>query len=399
MFVMSNAFFSQAEITQSDRWKHGPLELHLVPEPKKNRHAFGGLVVQWNQDQCGGVARDARVLKQLQRRRIINGTNPNQVVAPTLYGYSELLGMLGSLLPTSALKRLGIKRPRSTFWLWPLVAGMDFRSPSKLERLSPEVLSRLTEQHLRHLACTIPPAFERWVWTRLMRSARFGMDNYAENSSLRLLAGDTRFWMHRLYRIAIDLYESFPPVEDDDPDWTPLNRIQKKFQAYVPDEDRSSFQVTRPRMGGHLWYANDSKDREWITNLLLTGDATAASLDPIVEVLRGSAAHEDFSQRYSWVKEDFERAFYSKRSKLRVSLYECLDDCPVHDGCDTPGYEEILFRDLMAFFDRRDQHIILALRQGKTKSNIAAELGHNGHAAISRRVHIIQKKVMRLLKS
>jgi len=51
----------------------------------------------------------------------------------------------------------------------------------------------------------------------------------------------------------------------------------------------------------------------------------------------------------------------------------------------------------MAFFDERDRTIILALRQGKTQTEIAEELGHSSHASISRRVKIIQAKVKKLL--
>ncbi len=132
-------------------------------------------------------------------------------------------------------------------------------------------------------------------------------------------------------------------------------------------------------------------------DLLIDGDTTFESLEPVVEVLLGSAAHEDFSERYSWVKEDFERAFYSKRSKVKVRLHEFIDECPVHDGSDTPGYENVLFRDLMAFFDQRDRTIILALRQGKTQSAIAEQLGHSGHASVSRRIKAIENKMRQLL--
>jgi hypothetical protein len=68
------------------------------------------------------------------------------------------------------------------------------------------------------------------------------------------------------------------------------------------------------------------------------------------------------------------------------------------DGDDTPGYGEILFRDLMAFFDERDQRIILALREGRTRSAIAEEMGHAGHAAISRRVKQIENKMRLILR-
>lgn len=74
--------------------------------------------------------------------------------------------------------------------------------------------------------------------------------------------------------------------------------------------------VFGPRMGGDLWQSDDPKDRERITDLLINNDATIQSLEPLVEVLLGSRAHEDFSDRYSWVKEDFERAFYQNAPEL-----------------------------------------------------------------------------------
>ena len=104
MRVMSNAFLWQAEVTQVDRWEHGPLEINLVPEPQDlTMHEFGGLVAQWNCQQCAGSLRDAHTLEALQAKGLVRGMNPNFVIAPTWCGYSELLGMLGSLLPDRIL--------------------------------------------------------------------------------------------------------------------------------------------------------------------------------------------------------------------------------------------------------------------------------------------------------
>jgi DNA-binding NarL/FixJ family response regulator len=56
-----------------------------------------------------------------------------------------------------------------------------------------------------------------------------------------------------------------------------------------------------------------------------------------------------------------------------------------------------MFRDLLAFFDQRDRHLLVALRHGKTVSEIANELGHSGHAAVSRRVRSVKEKLRILL--
>lgn len=400
MRVLSNAFLSQVEITQVDRWNHGPLEIHLVPEPQESGHSkFGGLVYEWNSGQCGGFLRDAETLDSLGSIGLHPGKNPNIVIAPTHCGYSELLGMLGSLLPDDLLASYGIDRPESNFWLWPLVESNKIRSLENLELYSSGQLNQISDEHLIKLASVVPIAFEKWIWTRLTRSKRFGLRDFARDSSLRMLAGDIRFWMHRLYRIAIELYESSPVVEQDDESWHSLDEISLKMNSVIPKHQRKNFKVSRPRMGGQLWQSDDPSEREWVTDLLVRGDTTFQSLEPIVDVLMGSAAHEDFSDRYSWIKEDFERAFYSKRSRVKVRMFEFIDNCAVHQGVETPGYEDILFRDVMAFFDARDRTIILALRQGKTQSEIAEQLGHSGHASICRRVKAIEFKMQEILRN
>jgi hypothetical protein len=146
-----------------------------------------------------------------------------------------------------------------------------------------------------------------------------------------------RFWMHRLYRVAIDVYESFPPTEYEEDHWESLEEIARYMNETIPEDERASYRLTRPRMGGDLWNPEDPDDRAWITGLLIDGDTTVESLEPVVEVLLGSATHEDFSTRYSWIKEDFERAFYSKRSKIKVRLHEFTDECPVYE-CNGPHF-------------------------------------------------------------
>jgi hypothetical protein len=57
----------------------------------------------------------------------------------------------------------------------------------------------------------------------------------------------------------------------------------------------------------------------------------------------------------------------------------------------------VLFRDVFAALDLRERRLILAIRAGKTVTEIGREAGHAGHAAISRRIEQIQAKVRRLL--
>jgi hypothetical protein len=75
--------------------------------------------------------------------------------------------------------------------------------------------------------------------------------------------------------------------------------------------------------------------------------------------------------------------FYSKRSKVMVTLHQTVDDLPAWSADELGGYGDALFRDVLAYFDRRDHRIIVALGHGKSVSEIAGELGHKGGAAVS----------------
>jgi len=129
----------------------------------------------------------------------------------------------------------------------------------------------------------------------------------------------------------------------------------------------------------------------------LTGAGVIESLEPVIELLQSQRAHEDFSNRASWIKEDFERSFYSKRAKFKVELVETLDDAPVWSTDECDGYGEILFRDLLAALNVKERKLLLAVRMGRTVSDIAAAEGLSGHASISRRISVLKTRVQTLL--
>lgn len=120
------------------------------------------------------------------------------------------------------------------------------------------------------------------------------------------------------------------------------------------------------------------------------------SLAPVIELLHTRRAHEDFANRHSWIKEDFERQFYSKRAALKVELIETLDEAPVWSSEDNEGYGQALFRDVLAWLDRKERKLLLALRMGRTATEIAASNGLAGHASVSCRIARLKRKISRM---
>lgn len=382
MKVMSNAFIWQSEIVQSDRWAHGPLELALLPPCDTGSGALARAysTITWNQEHTAGFVRSGDALENLKQLlpHIENRKNPNLIVVPTVSsGTSQLDVMLASLLPDDVLRAAGLVRQSAQLSL----------SDMGLHELPPDYGRRARA------------AFSSFVWTKLVQSKRFGLKSFAAKSSLRLLAGDPMFWMNRIYRIALDRREyCFDECDEvKEPTWKPLEEIRSNLWQQIPEEERSKFIVRRPLQGGFIWDPEIAEDREDILNSAIDGDGVLESIRPVVETLLSSQDHDDFSSRNSWIKEDFERSFYSKRAKTKVTLVETFDDFPVWAVEDNKGYEDVLFRDVLATLEPKERRIVIALRQGKRVSEISRDEGLAGHAAISRRMVSLKAKIKRLL--
>jgi hypothetical protein len=384
MIAVSNAFLFQAEIVQTDRWLQGPLEIAFVDcapglalgdESAKLQLALHS----WNQTYAAGFVRQSDAFDEVTSKipGIGHRKNPNIIVAPrTATGITELHVMLASLLPDAILREAGIKRSRANMAL--ALFGRN--------------------QLPNHYARTVEQAFAKYIWRKLAPGKRSNSAFFSSQSPLRLLAGDPRFWMQRIFRIALERRETwFEPTTHESEGWWPLDEFRSNLYESIPQEDRPSFQVRRPLMGGTLWDENDHDQREAVIDDAITGAGVMESLDPVVDLLRSHKTHEDFSSRGSWIKEDFERSFYSKRAKLKVELVETIDDSPVWDTAECDGYGEVLFRDLLAALNVKERKLLVAVRHGKTPCEIAAAEELRGHAAISRRINKLKEKIRGLL--
>lgn len=379
MRVLSNAFLSQAEIESLDHWEQGPLELIFldVDQIELSECEWTGLVANWNREYQGGWLRDGHTCDKLEELipALKHTKTPNIFIVPRQDGVSELDVMLASLLPEETRQRhdIAIETP-ANMWLLPFGR----------EGLGPDFASRCER------------AFEEYIWSKLMPSTRHHVDCFSRNSPYRLLAGDTRLWMNRIYHVALERWESFPIVSEDSESWEPLEVIQQQVYEELP-ELRGRVEIRRPRTGGEIWNPEDQEECDEVISEAIAGARAVESLENVVDLLLSNATHEDFADRYSWVKEDFERSFYSKRARVKVTLVETVDDFPVWTSNEPQGYENILYRDMLALLDIKERHLVVALRHGKTLTEIAEDLGYKSHSPISRAVSALKEKVRRIL--
>jgi hypothetical protein len=396
MRAISNAMLWQMEVVQKNRWSLGPLELVFIDEPRRDGATefikagmdgkkiaalvFDSMVYQWNQSASGGWLRAADVVDYLAEVHpgLNQRENPNLIFVPQRPdGLTQLHVMLASLLPDSAFARLNMERQSANIAL--NLVGI---------RLLPEGCRELIDRE-----------FSQYIWKRISPAARMNASFFSRSSSLRLLAGDMTFWMHRIYRIAMERREvMFEPVKKEDKGWKPLAELHAAVMNTIPESERGHYEVRRPLYGGDVWNEADPVERREVLNEAIDGVGVMDSLAPVIELLHSRRAHEDFSERYSWIKEDFERQFYSKRAPLKVELVETLDDAPVWASADNEGYGHALFRDVLAWLDQKERKLFLALRMGRTASEIAKSDGLTGHASISRRIACLKQKLTCLLR-
>ncbi len=375
---MSNAHFHEAEITQVDRWDHGPLELVFVEAPEQGAMELTAHICEWNGSQRAGFVRPGESMEALKALvpHLEERRNPNLILVPTYGGNSDLDMMLAGLLPDALVEQHRLTRRRTSLNLLYTNHDLDGGHGSRARA-----------------------AFSQHIWSRLCPRVRLQESAFAANSSLRLLAGDTRFWAHRLYRLALDRRDVyFEPTQNEESHWRPLDELQEKVLSAVPAEERHLFHISRPLMGGTIWDVFDADERDEVIEAAIDGDGVMASLEPVIEVLHQHRTHEDFSDRHSWIKEDFERSFYSKRARLKVDLVETIDDAPAYDLEPNEPYEQVLFRDVIAMLDQKERRLVLALRMGKSASNIARDAGLRGHASVTRRIGALKAKLTRILQ-
>ena len=381
MYAISNAFLYDAEIVQTDRWAWGPLELALLNManiPTELRFKLQMGIHEWNQCHAAGSLRhedafDAvtKGIPGIERRQ-----NPNIIVVPRdASGLTELHVMLASLLPDESLKRCGLERLRPNMSL--MMVGRDALGAGYKEGVEAE--------------------FSRFIWSRLTHGSRRSRAFFSATSSpLRLLSGDIRYWMHRLYRVALYRREMFQPTPEER-QRVSLEDVKAELARQVGADYADRFAVRRPLVGGHVWFAEDAGERDAVIGEALGGAGVMESLAPVIELLNTQHAHEDFSSRYSWVKEDFERSFHSKRARLRVQMIQSVDDAPVWDVSECDGYQSVLERDVFAALDLKSRTLLLALRAGKTVCELGRDAGLTGHASISRQVQRLQAKLRQIL--
>lgn len=347
-------------------------EYVYVPDPHrlgrdKDALAYHVAISEWNLLWEAGVLRHgiAKLHPRLHFLRSYAGRNitllprdeANYMACEPLY----------HLLSKPVLDRFGL--PPVSRGVFPPSASRLVEFPADTERR----LSRAFAHHVWPLLCSGSPleAFER-------------------DESISLLAHNLDFWVPYAYEFVHQRLEGMPryPVEKLEP---AQRRQMRRLKKDVPP----GVAVETPRLGGILWLG---RDEAWeATRAIVDLADERGKLRAILDAIRSHRVVDDFSSRWSYAKEDFERRLYRKRAKTRVTFVELDETIPCH-GPEAEVEADLLWEDFFAVLNAKERQIVVCLRSGVTQvGDIAKEIGYANHSPVSKKLAAIRRKAALLL--
>ena len=301
----------------------------------------------------------------------------NVYLLPDTKNRYEAYVSLYSLLPAKTLQKFGLpllKRP-----IWP-ASGIWYAKDLSL----PNDFRVRLEQ-----------AFASYIWPFINSGSP--LCAFSKDEQTKLLAHNLDFWLPHITSVVEDRLRSYNFVEfESQKEIEDLNKIQQIMNI------EEGVIIDRCRQGGHIWCGEDEAYEA--TQELIAKADKHGKLHSIIDAIRSNRVEEDFSNRWSYAREDFERKLYKKRQKIKVKFVE-LDYSEVEDsygvvGPDSDISETLLWNGFFSLLDVKEKQIVVCLRKGVTNlTEIATEMGYANHSPISKALTRIRQKASKYLES
>ncbi|MFY9553732.1 MAG: hypothetical protein WAV20_01530 [Blastocatellia bacterium] len=211
---------------------------------------------------------------------------------------------------------------------------------------------------------------------------------FSSSDPIRMLSHNLDYWMPYIDIVAQRRARAFGRTEFE-------NRREQNVYRRHQNKMPPGINLRTPLYGGSLWLG--AAEAMNATKEMIEAADDHGNLRSIIDAVRSHRIQDDFSRRWSYEREDFERKLYSKRSKVRVSFVQLDDTIPVH-GPESEIDENLLWEDFFGLLEAKERHVVVCLRSGITQiSDIAKDLGYANHSTISRRLAQIRQKAKTLL--
>ena len=272
------------------------------------------------------------------------------------------------LLPVRTLRRFGL--PTLRRGIWPYWLGQGENSlvfPADFDRR----LERAVSYHL---------------WPLL--APRGAPSAFSESEPIRLLSHNLDFWLPFADMVAQRRMRARGRVPFD-------NEEQERLCAEHQDKMPPGVTLQRPLFGGYVW---TGEEEAWeATREMVQLADEHGHLRGILEAVRSHRIEDDFTERWSYEREDFERKLFRKRAGVRVRFVELEETVPVL-GPDSEAHENLLWEDFFGLLNPKEREIVVCLRNGATTlTEVAQKLGYANHSPISKKLGRIRRMAERLL--
>ena len=350
-------------------------EYVYVPAPRfrRDKDALGyhGAIAQWNTAWESGVLRHELFGDELHPRLAwLKGCADRNIM---LLPHDE-----AKYVACEPLYHLLAKRTLDRFGL-PVVARGSF--PPSASAVKDEEFPADTQQRLSR-------AFAHHVWPLLCSGS--ALEAFERDESISLLAHSLDFWIPYAYEFVHGQLRQLPRF-----DARKLSPEQHQQISEMREDVPAGVTVEIPRIGASLWVG---QDEAWeATRALVDLADERGKLRAILDAIRSHRVADDFSSRWSYAKEDFERKLYRKRAKTRVTFVELDETIPCH-GPDAEVDADLLWEDFFAVLNVKERQIVVCLRSGVTQvGDIAKEIGYANHSPVSKKLAAIRRKAALLL--
>jgi len=345
--------------------------IHFNYDESKRDHEVETFIFEWNIAWETGHLRyqmfQKRIPKQLGWLKDYHDSN--LFIIPenkhNYYAHQHLL----NLLPARTRQKFNLPYTKRGMW------------PSEMHRW---YLNKIFPQNFKN---NLSDAFAYHIWPLLNNMSK--LNKFSKNEPLSVLSHNLNFWapfLNQIIQKKLQEIDRVPFENEKD------KKIWLKASKRIPD----GMTVERPREGTYFWWG---EDEAWQTSKELVEHADKhGNLRVIIDAIKSNRVQDDFSDLWSYEKEDFERKIYQKRNKIKVSFVEIDNVIPVH--CSTSEvHEKLLWEDFFALMNRKEREIIVCLKSGITKmSDIGKHLGYANHSPISKAMSNIRKKAKLMLQ-
>lgn len=231
-------------------------------------------------------------------------------------------------------------------------------------------------------------AFALYIWPLINSGSK--LNAFSSSDPIKLLAHNSDYWLPYINCVIENRLREFPRVEYESIE---QKELIESIRSKAPDD----ISINRPLKGGHIWLGEDDA---WTVakEIIETADAKG-NLRGIIHAIKSNRVEEDFSDRWSFEREDFERKLYNKRAKIKVKFVELTDTIPVQ-GPESEIHDNILWEDFLALLDTKEKQIVILLRNGYTKhGEISQILGYANHSPISKALKGIRRKLEKYIEN